>query len=113
MYTLTSCMQIALPAWGCLDQKSSWREFADGSGNDATAAAVAAFQPQAALGVDWHSLGAWQRLQQHHTLASLAAVPYIYLNYRQVPVTRLASVLAEFVAGPTPHERGRACHTTK
>ena len=77
-------MQIALPAWGCLDDKSSWREFADGAGNCAVAAAVAAFQPEAVLGVDWHSLGAWQRLQQHHLGSDLASVPFVYLNYRQV-----------------------------
>jgi hypothetical protein len=77
-------MQIALPAWGCLDERCSWREFADGAGSDAVAAAVAAFEPEAALGVDWHSLGAWQRLQRHHLCSRLASVPFAYLNYRHV-----------------------------
>lgn len=80
-------MQVALPAWGCLDDNSSWREFAEGAGNDAVAAAVAAFQPEAALGIDWHSLGAWQRLQQQHQGSSLAPVPFFYLNYRQALAT--------------------------
>jgi hypothetical protein len=82
-------VQIALPTWGCLDEQSSWREFAEGAGNDAVAAAVAAFQPEAALGVDWHSLGAWQRLQQHHLNSSLAPVPFFYLNYRQEAASML------------------------
>ena len=80
---MNTCMQIALPTWGCLDEESSWREFAEGAGDDAIAAAMAAFQPQAALGVDWHSLGAWQRLQQHRLCTSLAPAPFFYLNYRQ------------------------------
>jgi hypothetical protein len=79
----STCVQIALPTWGCLDEKSSWREFAEGADDDAIAAAVAAFQPEAALGVDWHSLGAWQRLQQHHLSSRLVPVPFFYLNYRR------------------------------
>lgn len=83
MFDGHTSLQIALPTWGCLDESSSWREFAEGAGQDAIAAAVAAFQPEAALGVDWHSLGAWQRLQQHLQGGSLVQVPFFYLNYRQ------------------------------
>lgn len=79
-----TCPQISLPAWGCLDESCSWREFADGAGSDAIASAVAGFSPQAVLGVDWHALGAWRRLQQHNAGGGLAAVPYGYLNYRHI-----------------------------
>lgn len=69
--------------WGRLDEQCSWREFAEGAATDGIASAVAAFLPDAVLGVDWHSVGAWQRLQHADSLSSaLATVPYVYLNYR-------------------------------
>lgn len=70
--------------WGRLDELCSWREFAEGvAASGRIASAVAAFSPEAVLGVDWHALGGWQRLQQADSLsAMLASVPYIYLNYR-------------------------------
>lgn len=65
--------------WGRLDASCAWREFAAGAGGGAAAAAAAAFQPHAVLGVDWHSVGAYQALA-----GALGGrlPPFVYLNYR-------------------------------
>lgn len=49
-----------------------------GAGAPEVAAAAAAFRPAAVLGVDWHSVGAYEQLRG----ALPGAPPFIYLNYR-------------------------------
>ena len=92
---------IELSVWGCLDAGCAWREYAAGVGQPALAAAVAAFRPAAVLGVDWHSVAAYDQLAAAlQSLAGAAAAaaseggdggalpppelpPFVYLNYRQ------------------------------
>lgn len=80
--------QVPLPSWGLLDASCAWREFATGAAQPHVAEAVAAARPHAVLGVDWHSVGAYDSL-----VAAAAASgrdvgctswppPFVYLNYR-------------------------------
>ncbi|KAI3425983.1 hypothetical protein D9Q98_007951 [Chlorella vulgaris] len=54
-------LYVELPVWGCLDTSCGWREYAAGAGST-VAAEVAAFGAAAVLGVDWHSVGAYDAL---------------------------------------------------
>lgn len=81
-----SVIDIPLQTWGRLDRKCGWQEFAAASGGVDVASAVAHFEPQAVMFVDWSALPAWQSLQQTflksvHTV-SLASIPSVYLNFR-------------------------------
>lgn len=79
--------QVSCPLWGQLDQDCSWLEFAAGARTNADA--VAAFCPEAILGVDWHSLPVWRGILQvvsksmdSPNKSGMASTPFIYLNYR-------------------------------
>ncbi|KAI8474837.1 MAG: hypothetical protein J3K34DRAFT_517917 [Monoraphidium minutum] len=54
--------EVPLPVWGRLDRRCGWEALAAGAGAGDVAEAVAAFGPEAALGVDWHSLFAYRSL---------------------------------------------------
>jgi hypothetical protein len=89
---------VELPIWGQLDAGCAWREFAAGAAAPAVAHAVARFAPQAVLGVDWHSLAAYDALAAAlagtaagalaasdaaaATAAAPALAPFIFMNYR-------------------------------
>lgn len=109
--------QIELPTWGRLDAGCSWREFAAGAGRPDVAAAVAAFRPTAILGVDWHSVAAYDALiealarcststsrgsstsnSSGGSAAAAAALPYIFLNYRVYHRTASTDELALIAA---------------
>lgn len=101
--TPLGCPQIELPTWGQLDAGCSWREFAAGASRPDVAAAVAAFRPAAILGVDWHSVAAYDTLVQALARSgssgcsggsAAAALPYIFLNYRVYHRTASADELA-------------------
>ena len=66
--------------WGRLDAGCGWREYAACAGVPTVAAQVAAFGAAAALGVDWHSVGAYDALAA--ALPAAALPPFVYLNYR-------------------------------
>ncbi|KAL4423282.1 hypothetical protein ABPG77_004551 [Micractinium sp. CCAP 211/92] len=83
-------MHVELPVWGRLDADCAWREFAAGVGAPEVAAAAAAFSPAAVLGVDWHSVGAYEQLRA----ALPGPPPFIYLNYRVYHRTANAEELA-------------------
>lgn len=82
-------LQVPLPTWGRLDAGCAWREYAAGVAAPAVAAAVSAFRPDAVLGVDWHSVGAYDALAAAAAATttggssgSSGGLPYIFLNYR-------------------------------
>ena len=77
------CPQVPLPVWGRLDAGCAWREFAAGAAQPRACSAVAAFCPEVVLGVDWHSVAAYEALSA--ALAGGGAPPlppFVYLNYR-------------------------------
>jgi hypothetical protein len=80
-------LEVPLPTWARLDRGCAWQAFAAGCGAPEIVSAVAAFRPEAVLGVDWHSLPAYRTLltalsaRAPAGLAS-AAPPYIYNSYR-------------------------------
>lgn len=77
---------------------------AAGAGAPEVVAAAAAFHPAAVLGVDWHSVGAYEQLRG----ALPGTPPFIYLNYRceygVAPCTAVI-LLASLLAGQ--HARGQ------
>ena len=75
-------IEVPLPVWGRLDAECSWQEFAEGAGSEPCVAAVAAFEPEAALGVDWHSVAAFERLAAGLRAGGAAVPPFIFMNYR-------------------------------
>jgi len=81
---------VELPVWGRLDAGCSWKEFAAGAGAADVAAAAAAFRPAAVLGVDWHSVGAFDRLAG----VLPGQPPFIYLNYRHAALLLPGSAAA-------------------
>ncbi|KAI7843143.1 hypothetical protein COHA_003314 [Chlorella ohadii] len=105
-------LHIELPTWGRLDAACAWRDFAAGACRPDVAAAVAAFGPTAILGVDWHSVAAYdalvEALARHNGSGSsssgsgssagsgiaAAAPPYVFLNYRVYHRTASADELA-------------------
>lgn len=90
-HSVATVVQVPCPNWGRLDINSGWREFAEGAATAAVTAAVVGFKAEAVLGVDWHALPAWQALTAGSMLQTsdtrpLGATPYIYLNYRCMPI---------------------------
>eukprot|EP00887_Chlorella_sp_A99_P008095 scaffold12.g8095.t1 len=75
-------IEIPLPLWGRLDAGCAWREFAAGAGAPGVVALVAEFAPDAVLGVDWHSLPAYEALAGGLGAAGVAPPPFCFMNYR-------------------------------
>ncbi|KAK9821406.1 hypothetical protein WJX74_010366 [Apatococcus lobatus] len=74
-------IEVELPTWGTLDRSCSWEAFAQACGHPDIADRVLAFKPDAALGIDWSSLPAFERLAAALAVHD-AQLPYIYMNYR-------------------------------
>lgn len=77
-------LQVELPVWGRLDAGCGWRAFAAGAGAPAVVQAVADFAPEAVMGVDWHSLAAYEALEGALGAAGQRLAPYVFMNYRWV-----------------------------
>jgi hypothetical protein len=62
--------------WGRLDASCSWKEYA--AGVSEVLGLVTDFQPQVVLGVDWHSVAAYDAMIKR------VAKPwdFVYMNYR-------------------------------
>ncbi|KAL4436763.1 hypothetical protein ABPG75_003902 [Micractinium tetrahymenae] len=97
-------LHVELPVWGRLDAGCAWREFAAGGSAPEVAAAAAAFRPAAVLGVDWHSVGVYEQLQE----ALPGPPPFIYLNYRVFHRTATPEELAMIEA-----QEARALHLSR
>ena len=80
--TFCSSWQVQLPIWDRLDQGSGWAELAKQAAAPEVVQQVAAFHPDAILGVDWSSLPAYKALAAAFTAHKLTVPPYIYMNYR-------------------------------
>ena len=89
VFTCCSSSQIELPVWDRLDRSCGWAELAQHAGSSAVLQQVAAFRPDAILGVDWSSLPTYQALAAAFTTHTLPVPPYVYMNYRWVLVLLL------------------------
>ncbi|BDA42205.1 hypothetical protein COCOBI_03-0920 [Coccomyxa sp. Obi] len=74
--------EVELPVWGSLDRSSAWEAFAEGAGSEAVVSAVARFQANAVLGVDWTSLQAYKYLSTGLQHSAALIPPYVFMNYR-------------------------------
>lgn len=73
---------IPLPVWGRLDLECAWQEFALGCGSPTIAKRIGEFQAEAILGVDWHSIQAYEQLAASLRSHAFSVPPYSCSNYR-------------------------------